>query len=145
MARQLVNWNPWRELERLKTDFDSFFPTSPRRRGIAATEVPAVNVWQGADQVVLTAEVPGVSPEQMDVTVTADGVTLRIERPEAELQTGETWSLRERKTGSFERTIRLPFEIDTEHVEAVCEKGVLTLRLQRPESQKPHKVAVKSA
>ena len=73
-----------------------------------------------------------------------DAVTLRGGNSDIELKEGEEWHRRERTSGVFDRTIELPFEVDPDQVEAVFEKGVLTLELQRPEEHKPKKVKIRS-
>jgi HSP20 family protein len=99
---------------------------------------------QGEHSVVVTTELPGVEPQDLDVTVTAGMLTIRAQRPTQELSDGERWLLHERPRGVFERTIELPFEVDTANVVATFENGVLIVRLQRPEEQRPRKVEVKA-
>lgn len=144
MTRLLNFWDPWTEIDRVREQVGRFFPQRMPGTGVPSQAVPAVNVAQGEHTVVVTAEIPGVEPQDLDVTVTAGTLTIRAPRPGYELGDGENWLLRERPQGVFERTIELPFEVDTGNVDAAFENGVLTLRLQRPEEQRPRKVEVKA-
>lgn len=102
---------------------------------------PAVNVWSNADQVVVVAELPGVGPEQVGVTVEGEWMTLRGERPVPAAGEGE-FHRRERPSGAFTRSIRLPFEVEADQVTASARHGVLTVRLPRREATKPRKIKV---
>ncbi len=108
-----------------------------------ASVFPPINVWRGKEGAVLTAEVPGVRAEDLDVTVDRDLVTIKGKR-EIEREEGRAYHRRERGGGSFTRTIRLPFTVDADNVEARLENGVLRLTLPCVEEEKPKKVAVKA-
>jgi len=109
--------------------------------------VPAlpVDVFTANDRAVIRAALPGVHPEQIDVSVYRNVVTIRAEKPSAaDWQSDEiTWQIAEIGNGSFERTIRLPFHIEEQHVEAQFANGILQLVLPRLEADKPHRVSVK--
>jgi len=106
------------------------------------TQFPAVNVWANPEGAIVTAQVPGVSPDQLDVTVHQDTVTLRGKREPEALDGEVTVHLQERVTGPFSRTFVIPFRADADRVAARFERGVLTLELPRPESDKPRKVQI---
>lgn len=137
-------WNPLAELSRVQRDLNCLIPAGWRSLAAPATSQPAANIWQDENQVTLTLEVPGIDPENIDVTVTEEAVTLRIRRAERELAEGESWVRRERHAGEIGRTITLPCEVDPEKTDATYQHGILTLTLQRPEAHKPHKVKVKA-
>mgnify|MGYP002624660256 CR=1 FL=1 len=144
MARISRVWDPWRELDQLRREVNRVFSDWPRLTGGTETEAPAVNAWHNAHQLILTAEVPGLDPQKLDVSATANTVTIRGERAPEELKEGETYYRRERQVASFNRTIELPFEVDPQQTEAAYDKGVLTLTLHRPEEQKPRKITVQA-
>jgi HSP20 family protein len=128
-----------RDMRRAQDEMDRLFGGF---RLALRTEFPAVNVWVGTDGAIVTAQVPGVSPDQLDVTVHQDTVTLRGKR-EVEALDGETTvHRRERPQGPFTRTVSLPFRVDADRVAARFERGVLTLELPRPESDKPRHVKI---
>jgi len=106
------------------------------------TEFPAANVWASAEGAIVTAQVPGVKPDELDVTVHQDTVTLRGKR-DPEVPDGEAVAhRRERPYGPFTRTFILPFRADADRVAARFDRGVLTLELPRPESDKPRHVKI---
>ena len=111
----------------------------------AAAEFPAVNIWSGAGTYVLTAEVPGVDPDKLDVTIVGDTVTIRGSRLPFELKEGETYHRVERGNGQFVRSIKLPKPLNGDKVEATYARGVLSLRLPRAEAEMPKKIALKTS
>ncbi len=114
-------------------------------RGFRARPFPPMNVWIGDEAVIVTAEVPGVEPASLDVSVTESTLTLRGERPAPQTGPGDVCTQRERDTGPFERSIDLPCPVEVAKVEARCVNGVLTLALPRAESDRPHRIQVRRA
>lgn len=136
-------WNPWQELDQIHQEMSRLF--GRRQTGAnRQTPFPAVNVWADDASIVLTAEIPGMDPEQIDVTVQRNSITLSGKRDLGTVKEGETVYRRERFSDSFSRTLELPIEVDPQSAEAEYEKGVLTLRLSRPAAHQPQKVTVKS-
>jgi HSP20 family protein len=113
-------------------------------RPSAPAGYPAVNLWADERSVVLTAEVPGFTPEQLDVTINKNTIVISGTRDSGKPKEGETYYRKERPSASFTRTLELPIEIDPNSAEADYSKGVLTLRLSRPAAHLPKKVTVKS-
>jgi len=135
-------WSPLAEFDRLQREMNRLFDAMLGAGGPA--EYPAVNIWTNNDGAVLTAELPGVRPEDLEVSVQGDTVTIRGKREPEELKEGETWIRRERGAGSFVRSFALPFEVDPENVKATYKNGVLHLELPRAEADKPRKIEVKT-
>jgi HSP20 family protein len=104
-----------------------------------------MNVWTNEEGVVVTAELPGVEPDEIDVSVVGDTLTLTGSRRPFELKEGEKYHRRERGFGRFTRTFQLPFQVEADQVEAIFEKGVLHISLPRAEVDKPKKIAIKAA
>ncbi|RJQ14134.1 MAG: Hsp20/alpha crystallin family protein [Nitrospiraceae bacterium] len=127
---------PWRDFERLNRELFGTF--SPVR-----TEFPPVNVRKNEEKAVVTAELPGVDPESVDISVAERKLTLRFERKPEELKEGESFTRKERWHGEFSRTIELPFNIQAEKVEARFSRGILDIELPRAEAEKPRKITVK--
>jgi HSP20 family protein len=137
-------------LDRLRREMDRMFadwPTSaewPTSAGWgAATAYPAMNVWTNEDGAVVTAELPGVDPEDIDISVVNDTLTLTGTRQPKEVE-GATYHRRERGQGRFTRSFQLPFRIEGEEVEASFERGVLHIHLPRAQEDKPKKITVKA-
>lgn len=127
-----------REMDDLFDRFGTFGPATAR------SAFPALNLYETPEAYVLTAEVPGVAPEDLDISLEGSTVTLRGERKaihEAEASVHRS----ERSIGSFQRAIDLPLAIDGEKVEAVHRHGVLTLRLPKAPEHRPRQIQVKAS
>lgn len=134
-----------REMERLRREVNRLFAGWPTRAGwSAAPSFPAMNVWTDEDGAVVTAELPGVDIEDIDVTVEGDTLTLRGVRQPEEVEEGTTYHRRERRFGDFYRAFRLSFPVEAGQVQAELKNGVLSLLLPRAEADKPQKIAIKA-
>jgi HSP20 family protein len=127
-----------RELDDLFDRFGAFAPAQAARNAF-----PAVNLYETEDAYVLTAEVPGVAPEELEISLEGSTVTLRGERKVAG-EEGASVHRSERPAGAFRRAIDLPLSIDGEKVEAVHRHGVLTLRLPKAPEHRPRQISVKA-
>lgn len=144
----LTRWEPFRELATMRNVMERFFdepffepmPLWPR----LAEFRPAMDVAEEDGAYIVKASLPGVKPEEVEVTLTDNTLTIKGEVKADEEVKGEHYHLRERRYGSFLRTMTLPMPVNTEKVEAVHENGVLTLRLPKSEVVKPKKIAVKT-
>ncbi|NLF30128.1 MAG: Hsp20/alpha crystallin family protein [Planctomycetes bacterium] len=108
-----------------------------------AAAFPPVNVYNEADGAVVTMELPGVDPADLDVSVSGHALAIRGQRKGDPAGEGDTWHRRERTFGSFARSIELPFEPDPDGVEATCRDGVLEIRVRRHEAEQPRRITVK--
>jgi HSP20 family protein len=131
----------WREMDRLQREMDRLVRTSTRG---GAPAFPAMNVWSGQDGALITAEVPGVEPDSLDISIVGETLTLSGDRGDQELQEEERYHRRERLSGRFDRTLQLPFRIDPERVKASFDNGVLHITLPRAQEDKPKKISVKA-
>ncbi len=105
-------------------------------------EFPLVNLYTSPDGAIAVVEVPGISPEDLEITVRGDAVSLKGERKQ-EFADGEVAvQRRERTQGPFARQLVLPYRVDADKVSARFSNGVLTLELPRPESERPRHIAV---
>jgi len=102
-----------------------------------------VDVYQTPSEIVIKTMVAGVKPDDLDVTITRDSVTIRGKREEDRTMSGEDYFHRELYWGSFSRTIILPEEIDVEESEAVEKYGLLILRLPKIDKNKQAKLKVR--
>jgi HSP20 family protein len=136
-----VTWDPARELQRFQRDLDELFS------GVsgAVHAFPPVNVWSNEEDAVVTAELPGLDANDIDITVHGDSINLRGSRKPIDLKENEKFLRRERITGEFSRNLQLPFRIDAEKVSAKFNKGVLSITLTRAEADKPKKITIKAA
>ena len=139
----------WREMDRLQREMNRLFEDYSPMRARSAPSYPALNVWSNEEGLLVTAEVPGVSPEDIEVNVIGETLTLSgVRKPEelpAGLKEGVRYHRQERGYGKFSRTLQLPFPVSVPKIEATFKHGVLNVRLPRAEEDKPRKIAVKSA
>jgi HSP20 family protein len=110
-----------------------------------ATAYPPLNVWEDDDNFYVEAELPGLKPDAIDVSVTeGDQLTIAGARAPA-APAGGAWLRQECGYGRFSRTVTLPAEVDADAVAAAYDAGVLTLTLPKLEQAKPKRIAVKAA
>lgn len=128
-----------RELERV-LDKPFGIDLGPSGRGV----FPPVNVFSDKDGYVVKLEIPGVSPD--DVNIEAEGRTLTVSgKREVALPPAGSFHRRERGAGQFSRSFQLPADLDLGRAEASCKHGVLTVRVPKKEEAKPRQIAVKAA
>jgi HSP20 family protein len=134
-------------MERLQRDVNRLFYDSFAQAGgrVGPATYPVMNVWSNEEGAVVTAELPGVEVENIDISVVGDTLTLSGSRQAEELNEGEKFHRRERGFGKFSRSFQLPFRVESDKIEATFEKGVLHISLPRSEADKPKKIDVKSA
>ncbi|MDD5476412.1 MAG: Hsp20/alpha crystallin family protein [Syntrophales bacterium] len=96
------------------------------------------------NEVILSAEIPGIDLNKMDISVDGDLLDLSGSRALGALGEGTKFHRQERPHGNFRRKIRLPYRINSDKVDARYEKGVLTITLPRMEEEKPKKIEIKS-
>ncbi len=145
LMRPYAGWtSSWREMERLRREMNRLLGDWPTQaRWGAAPSYPAMNVWTDENSTIVTAELPGVVPEEIDISVEDDMLTLRGSRQPDEVE-AVTYHRQERRYGSFLRTLRLPFRVDAEKVEATFKNGVLNIALPRAEADRPKKIAIRA-
>ena len=133
--------DPLTEMQRLQRDMNRILSGATHPY---AHDFPTVNVWTGEHGVLVTAELPGMDPETLDISVMGETLTLSGARKPDVLKEGERYHRQERSHGQFTRALQLPFHVDAAKVEATYEKGVLQIRLPRAEEDKPKKIKIKS-
>lgn len=129
-------------LERLRREMDSLFRDVLGEREYR--DFPLLNVWANENDVVVTAELPGVDAARLDVSVVGDTLTLRGERAELECGDDSCCLRRERATGAFLRTLQLPFRVDSDQAAARITSGILTLTLPRAAEDRPRKIDIRA-
>jgi len=133
--------DPLSEMQRLQREVNRLFAGTGRYQGV---DYPAINVLLSEDDVIVTAEVPGLEADKTDISITRDVLTISGSRESEILKEGESYHRQERTGGQFTRTLQLPFIVDSGKVEARYEKGILSIKLPRAEEDKPKKIAVKT-
>jgi HSP20 family protein len=141
----LVRWAPARELDSLQAEmnrlFDGFFgnagSTERTRRWL-----PAMDLVETKDHLVLRADLPGLSEDDVSIEIKDGVLTVSGEREAERTEEEEGYYRFERAFGTFSRSLTLPDGIDPDGVAAEFDRGVLEVRIPKPEERKPHRVAI---
>ena len=137
----LLWWDPWAQLRSLERRADRLRGQSWWSRQL----FPPVSVWAARDSAVVTAEIPGVPADTLDISIEGDVLTIKGERKAPELKEGEGYHRRERQYGLFARAVKLPFAVEPGKVEATCKDGVLRVVTPRADADKPRQITVTTA
>jgi|UniRef100_A0A7V6DPP0 HSP20 family protein len=136
----------FQELDRLQRQMDALFQNvAGRERAPRVGVYPLVNISEDQDHIYVRAELPGVNPEDLDITIKDQHLVIRGERKIPTEEKDVNYHRRERESGFFRRVVRLPVQVDPNKVEAACKDGVLTVTLAKPEQVKPRQITVKGA
>jgi HSP20 family protein len=142
-------WDPFRDMMTFREAMDRWL-----QQGISGTgqllsnmrpEAMPIDVVERDDSFEVRAAVPGVKPEDVEVTMQGERVTVRAESRAEEERRGDTWLMREQRFGNLQRSITLPSPVSSEHAEARIENGVLTLRLPKAQGALPHRISVSTS
>jgi HSP20 family protein len=132
--------DPFTELRRMQGEMNRLFSGFS---AAAARDFPPINVWLGENSVVVTAELPGVTRDEIGINLQSDVLTLDgARRPPA--QQDVKWHRRERAYGTYSRTVQLPFRVDPDKVAARYENGILEVELERLEADRPKKIQIRA-
>ena len=136
------------ELDDLRSAVDQVFGNYMGRPGsmrLYRGVFPAFNITENEDNLYLAAELPGIDPQDIDITATADSITLRGARKEPTTGEEVNYHQRERDFGTFRRVINLATKIDTDKINASYKNGILTVVLPKAEEIKPKQIAIKAS
>lgn len=151
---KITRWNPMREASDLFNEFDRVFdsPVYRARWGMPMRTNDVVGSWSLAldvaekgDVFTIKASLPGINPEDLNVTLEDNVLTVQGEIREDDSIEDETYHIRERRFGSFSRSLRFPVPVAAGDIEAAYENGVLTLTVPKAEEVKPKRIEVKTA
>lgn len=144
----MVNLSPWRDIRTLREAMDELMEESfvrPGRRELEQRQPHQLrlplDVYTTPEEIVISASLPGLTPDEVDITIDGDRLTIRGElRPPLE---NVDYLFQERACGPFSRSLTLNVPVSTDQAEAVFENGVLTLTLPKAEESKPKTIQVK--
>jgi HSP20 family protein len=144
MYRKFQNNSIWNEMDRMQRDMNMLMNMySPTRRA-SAHPFPAVNLWSSEDKAVVTVEIPGVKQDDLDIMVTGDSLTIKGSRSADEISEKASAHRQERGSGQFSRSLRLPFPVESDKVDAKLKNGVLQIHMPRASHDLPRKISVSS-
>ena len=146
----LVRWEPVREITSIQNEmnrlFNTFFDTPTAAEGGNGTSarrwIPAMDLVETEDAFVLKADLPGVTESDVNVEVEDNVLTVSGERKAEHEDKREGYVRVERSYGSFRRSLTLPEGVDADAVSASFDRGVLEVRIPKPEQRKPHRVRI---
>jgi len=141
----LVRWEPYRELATLQTEMSRLMNGLIEGNGrTAQTWVPAADVWETDDELVYSFDLPGIPESAIDVQLHDDTLTVSAQREQSPESSERGFSRVERRFGTFSRTFGVPQGVAADDVKAKLTDGVLELRVPKPASKKPQRIAIGS-
>ena len=135
----LFEWDSLTGINRLQREMNRLFENFSAN---AYEAYPPMNIWSNDSEVIINAELPGVDPAEIDISVQGAQLTIQGQRKLNEMAEGAISHRRERGGGRFVRTIRLPYEADESKVKASYKNGVLAITVPRSEQSKPKKISI---
>jgi HSP20 family protein len=142
----LTRWEPVREMMSLREAMDRLFDDAFTRpisvSGVSG--MPAIDMYQTNDDVVVKATLPGLNAEDVDITVTGETLTLRGEFKQENEEKETNYHIREQRYGSFERSVLLPTDVESNKAKADFDNGILTITMPIAEAVKPKSITIKA-
>ena len=148
----LIRWEPAREMMSLRDAMDRLFDDAFTRPLSLkdAWSVPAIDMFQTDDEIVVKAALPGIKADEVQINVTGEVLTLKGEVRQDEEKTSslkgkeKAWHIRDERFGSFERSVALPTDVVADKAKAEFENGILTITLPKADEVKPRTITVKA-
>ena len=150
MSDRLVRWDPFRDLVSIQDELSRLFGrtyggSEALRPSAGGVWMPSMDVYETEDKIVAKLELPGIDPNNVDVSVEDSTLTISGAREFSDEVKEESYHRVERRYGSFTRAIALPQTADTEKVNASFDKGVLMIEVAKVAKAKPKKIQVKAS
>jgi HSP20 family protein len=136
-------WEEFPTLTGLRRQMNRLLDYFPNAEEPAFEWWPPVNVTETPETVVVTAEIPGLEPKEIEISVVGDTLTIRGEKRVEREDKGKTWYRREIAGGKFTRSFTLPTSVDAEHVDATSKAGLLVITLPKRAEARAKKIEVK--
>jgi HSP20 family protein len=153
MARELQVWKPYREMtpfwefERMKREmdklWDSFFERRPVRIEEETEFLPALDLAETDNELVVKCEVPGLEPKDIDISLSDRMLTIRGEKKQEREERKADYHLVERSYGAFTRSVQLPTEVQSDKISASYKNGILKINLPKSEEAKKKEIKIK--
>jgi len=142
----IEQWHPFQDILSLRDAMDRLMQESFVRPGnllgISSQISLPLDVAEHEGEFVVHASLPGVKPEDLQITIQGDLLTIRGETKTEEERKGQRWILREQRSGMFQRSVRLPVQVNADQVQATFEHGMLTLTLPKSEAAKAKQISI---
>ncbi|MFC1523169.1 Hsp20/alpha crystallin family protein [Thermodesulfobacteriota bacterium] len=136
--------NPWTDFEKMRREMERFARGFSREAGpqSRATVYPATNITEDDETIIVRSEVPGVSPEELNISVEGETLTIQGERRSCIIDKQHSYHRREIDCGTFSRAIPLPSRINIDTVQAIIKDGIITVVLPKADEVKPKQISV---
>lgn len=145
----LTRWNPYGDMMNLREQMDRLFEDTLNLLPSTQTRFQTPRIWglqmdvsETDNAYIVKAAIPGITPDDLDITLTNNVLTIKGEIEADEEQEGEVFHMRELRYGSFSRSLTLPDQVDADAVEANVENGILTVFVPKSEESKPKRIPV---
>lgn len=143
----IIRWDPFRDMSTLREKMnrlfeDAFTGRAEDKEIVSSSWAPAVDIYENENELVLTAEIPGIDEKDIEIKIEDNTLTLKGERKFEKETKEENYHRIERSYGSFFRAFTLPHSIDTDKVQAVHENGVLKITMPKRQELKPKTVQI---
>ncbi|UCC40987.1 MAG: Hsp20/alpha crystallin family protein [Candidatus Aminicenantes bacterium] len=143
----IIRWDPFRDLITLREKMNRLFEDAFTARGeekdlMASTWTPSVDIYETENEIVLTAEVPGIEDKNIEIKIEDNTLSIKGERKIEKDTTEENYHRIERAYGSFYRSFTIPHNVDQDKIQAEHESGVLKIKMPKKAELKPQKVKI---
>ena len=140
----IVRWEPVRELSNLQTEMNRLFNTffEPGNGESVRRWAPAMDLMEAEDHLVLKADLPGLAEDDVQIEIRDNVLTISGERKGEHEEKRNGYYRVERSFGSFARSLTLPEGVDVENIDASFDKGVLEVKIPKPEQRKPRRISI---
>ena len=150
MTTSIRKWEPFRELSNIQKDMDEFVrrvfgnlnPAVLFKREFMGEWVPTLDLYMKDNMLVVHADIPGVDPKDVEISITGNMLTIKGERKTELEEKKEGYLYHETSFGGFERTVTLPEGVDTPKVHATCNHGVLEVTMPAKAEALPRKIKI---
>ena len=140
----LVQYKPSRDMMTLREAMDQLFDDAfTRPFGMSEFSMPAIDLYQTNEDVIVKAALPGMTAEDVEISVAGDMLTLKGEIQRKDEREDAAYLIREQRYGRFERSLMLPTEVQSDKAQAEFENGILTVTLPKAEQVRPKTITVK--
>ena len=149
MAWELMNTNPFKDIEKVRSEMDRLVDTFlfgvPQKRDFweEAEWLPAVDVTETKDEIVVNVEAPGMDSKEFEISLREETLTIKGEKKQEKVEGEENYHLVERRYGTFTRSILLPQEVESDKISASYKNGVLTVTVPKSEGTKRKEIKIK--
>jgi HSP20 family protein len=150
MAWELINTNPFKEIEKARSEMDRFWDTfywgRPQKMGFQEVQEwqPAVDMTETKNAIVVSVEIPGMNPKDIDISFRDGTLIIKGEKKQEKEEKGENYHVIERSYGSFTRSIPLSNEVRKDKITASYKNGVLKIILPKSDAAKKKEIKIKT-